>query len=287
MKIKNLLLKIKPIANYIKGKNIHLDPNYIKGQNMHLDPYYIKGKSILTDAHFLDVQKINHLEISKTHSRTEIINFLLSQSQYDTNYLEIGVRNPADNFNLINATKKHSVDPGIEFKENPVDFKMTSDLFFHKLNNNEILNNDIKFDVIFIDGLHLAEQVDKDITNALKYIKDDGFIVLHDCNPPTEWHARELYTYNHTPARDLWNGTTWKAFLKWRFNPSVNSCCIDTDWGVGILSKKHKIGENIEPVNPYFEFNILANNRKHFLNLIDFKTLKGVVLKQDRSTFIK
>lgn len=34
---------------------------------------------------------------------------------------------------------------------------MTSDDFFIKLENNEILDN-IKFDVIFIDGLHLAEQ---------------------------------------------------------------------------------------------------------------------------------
>ena len=59
------------------------------------------------------------------------------------------------NFNKIKATKKYSVDPGIEFKENPVDFKMTSDVFL-KLSTNQVLSNDIEFDVIFIDGLHLA-----------------------------------------------------------------------------------------------------------------------------------
>ena len=134
---------------------------------------------------------MNHRESLKRPSRTQVINFLLSLSHEDTHYLEIGVRNPKDNYDHIKATTKYSVDPGIEFKENPVDFQLTSDDFFKKLSANEILSNDIQFDVIFIDGLHLAEQVDKDIYNALKYIKSDGFIVLHDCSPPSEWHARE------------------------------------------------------------------------------------------------
>mgnify|MGYP003381534756 CR=1 FL=1 len=34
--------------------------------------------------------------------------------------------------------QKYSVDPGVEFKENPVDFKMTSDDFFQKITNGTI-----------------------------------------------------------------------------------------------------------------------------------------------------
>lgn len=236
--------------------------------------YFAKGRNILNDPHFLEVQKKCYQEIYKKPSRTQIINYLLSLNQKTKFYLEIGVRNPSDNFNHINATNKYSVDPNMEYDQNPADFKMTSDAFFKKLSNSEILNNDIKFDVIFIDGLHLADQVDKDILNSLKYIKDDGFIVLHDCNPPTEWHARECYRYWYTPAQGYWNGTTWKAFLKWRSSPLINSCCIDSDWGVGILSKKHKIGEHIEPINSFFEFNNLDKNRKESLNLVDFETFK-------------
>lgn len=239
--------------------------------------YYTKRIDFLDDPHYIEVQRINRLEINKRPLRSGIINFLLSLNQKDTCYLEIGVRKPKYNFNLIKAGTKYSVDPGIEYKKNPVDFKMTSDVFFQKLTANEILSNDIKFNVIFIDGLHRAEQVDRDIENALKYITDDGFIVLHDCNPPTEWHSREAYTYVHTPAGDTWNGTTWKAFLKWRFNSSVNSCCIDSDWGVGILSKKYAIGKSIEATNPFFEFDLLDENRKHYLNLIDFETFKGLL----------
>lgn len=236
--------------------------------------YYAMGKKFLDDPHYKEVQRLNQLEISKSPTRTAIINFLLSLKKGTTCYLEIGVRNPEDNYSHIQASKKYSVDPGLEYKRNPVDFKLTSDAFFEKLSRNEILSNDLKFDVIFVDGLHLAEQVDRDITNALKYINDDGFIVLHDCNPPSEWHSRELYGYRNTPAHGHWNGTTWKAFLKWRSNPSVNSCCIDSDWGVGILSKKARIGKCIESVNPFFEFKVLEKNRKEHLNLIDFETFQ-------------
>jgi len=222
---------------------------------------------------------MNHRESLRSPSRTQVINFLLSLSHEDTHYLEIGVRNPKDNYDHIKATTKYSVDLGIEFKENPVDFQLTSDDFFKKLSANEILSNDIQFDVIFIDGLHLAEQVDKDIYNALKYIKSDGFIVLHDCRPPSEWHARESYEFLHTPALSCWNGTTWKAFLKWRSNPAINSCCIDSDWGIGILSKGFQIGENIELTNPFFEFKLLEKNRKNYLNLIDFDSFKKNIEK--------
>ena len=76
------------------------------------------------------------------------------------------------------------------------------------------MDKNIKFNVIFIDGLHVAEQVERDIKNALKYIKDDGFIVLHDCNPPTEFHASETYDFHLSPSQGYWNGTTWKAFYK-------------------------------------------------------------------------
>lgn len=239
--------------------------------------YFSKGRKLINDPHHIEAQRKNELEVAKSPSRTEIINFLLSLYKNETYYLEIGVRNPARNFNHIKATHKYSVDPGVEFKENPVDFKITSDEFFKKLSTGDILSKDLRFHVIFVDGLHLAPQVDKDITNAFSYLKEDGFIVLHDCNPPTEWHARESFNYRYTPAQKKWNGTTWKAFLKWRFNPSIHSCCVDTDWGVGILSKHYPVGKSIETTNPFFEYSQLENNRETHLNLIDFETLKRLI----------
>jgi hypothetical protein len=183
--------------------------------------------------------KLSDKERAKRPFRHEIINLLLKEIK-DPVYLEIGVRNPDGNFNKINATTKYSVDPGVEFEKNPVDFQMTSDDFFAKIRSGEVLK-DVKFDGIFIDGLHLADQVERDIENALDFIKDDGYIIMHDCNPPSEWHARERYDYVFSPAMKSWNGTTWKAFVKARQRKDTFSCCIDTDWGVGIISKKIKI----------------------------------------------
>jgi hypothetical protein len=213
-------------------------------------------------------------EKAKTPSRTQIINFLLQRFDRDTVYLEVGVCNPAKNYDKISAATKYSVDPGLEFVANPVDFPLNSDVFFEQLATGEILSADQRFDVIFIDGLHLAEQVDRDVANALRFIREDGFLVLHDCNPPTAWHAREDYHNFQTPAGITWNGTTWKAFLKWRGMAGLQSCCIDSDWGVGILSKTRPLGPPTTVRNPFYEFSVLDRQRQESLNLIDFATLQ-------------
>jgi hypothetical protein len=264
-------------------KSIPFIKHYLAGKHLPNNPFYLAGKKLLNDQFYQDGLDKGTIEHQKKPKRTCIINLLLSGRKGKTHYLEIGIRNPADNYNDISADEKYSVDPGSDLEENPADYKMTSDEFFELLSNGTILSPRIRFDVIFIDGLHLAEQVDRDITHSLKFAKDDGFVVLHDCNPPTEWHARENYHYKNTPAKNDWTGTTWKAFLKWRCNSSVHSCCIDTDWGVGILSKKRLIGQSIKDVNCFFEFNDLVNNRSEYLNLISFDRLKEL-LEQEKTT---
>lgn len=230
---------------------------------------------MLNDPFHIEANTKSIEEINKRPLRSDVINFLLSVlGKADTKYLEIGVRNPKDNFNKINCFEKYSVDPGFEFGANPVDFKMTSDEFFNQIRNGDILKRDFKFDVIFIDGLHLANQVENDIINSLEHINDNGFIVLHDCNPPSEFHARESYSYWISPAGDYWNGTTWKAFFKYRQNKELYSCCIDTDWGIGIISKKVNLGNPTVIKNPYYEYLILDKNRSESLNLIDFEDFK-------------
>lgn len=239
--------------------------------------YYSWGGYFLTNKFIIDGENINKKEVSKKPMRYDVINFLLGTFDRETTYLEIGVREPNDNFNKINASIKYSVDPGIENIINPVDFKVTSDVFFSDIKNGKILDYEIKFDLIFIDGLHHAEQVERDIKNSLLYIKEDGFIVLHDCNPPTEWHAREEYFFDLTPAKKFWNGTTWKAFYKTRLRSDLFSCCIDSDWGVGVISKNINLGSKPKNVNKYFEFNTFNKNRIDDLNLLEFKTFKEKV----------
>lgn len=214
-------------------------------------------------------------EINKKPLRSDIINFILDYLNRETCYLEIGVRHRHENFDLIQSKIKYSVDPGYESEVNNVDFKMTSDEFFSGLREGNLLNSELKFDVIFIDGSHLAEQVQKDIDNALEYLKDDGFIVMHDCNPPTEFHASENYYYRLSPSGSYWNGTTWKAFFNTRKRTDIFSCCIDTDWGIGIITREKDLGSPCKVKNNFFEYNIFSENRKDSLNLISFDQFKS------------
>jgi hypothetical protein len=235
-------------------------------------------RRVVSDKYLMEAYGKSVKEAEKKPIRTDIINFLLSaRGSRETTYLEIGVRNPAHNFDKIKATRKFSVDPGVEFESNPVDFKLTSDEFFTHVREGKILEKEILFDVIFVDGLHTAEQTDRDIRHALEFIREDGFVVMHDCNPPTESHARETYDYWASPALDLWSGTTWKAFYKHRTRRDIYSCCVDTDWGVGILSKTVNLGEPSKVANEFYEYSVLDQHRKESLNLVSFEELKSRV----------
>jgi SAM-dependent methyltransferase len=246
---------------------------------------YRIGKKVYLDDYFKKTAQLSALENLKHPRRTHIINHLISlvDAQY---YLEIGVRNPRKNFNRIQCENKFSVDPGIEFEDNPVDFKMTSDVFFEKLKDNKLkLKPDIKFDVIFIDGLHISNQVEKDIMNSLDVLNENGFIILHDCNPPSEFHQREAYNFMNSPARGFWNGTTWKAFYKVRHNNDLFSICFDCDWGVGIISKKqypffNNIKDKVQ--NEFYEFDALNKYRQEHLNLYAFEEWEKLMKKQKR-----
>lgn len=240
--------------------------------------YFKIGRGISKDRFFKRGQQASALEQGKPGSRTEIINLILSKFQRPTTYLEIGVRTPESNFNKILADQKFSVDPGLEVEINKADFPYTSDVFFQKLKSGEFSSQIPKmFDVIFIDGLHTSIQVDRDIQNSLEFLSDDGFIILHDCNPPTEWHAREEFYFGKSPAGVFWNGTTWKAFCKWRGKPNLQSCCVDTDWGVGILSRKFPLGTASNRVNEFYEYLEFDAHRKEYLNLISFDQFKRLI----------
>ena len=219
----------------------------------------------------IQARQLRNAELAKTPSRTHIINQLIElfPAPEQVHYLEIGVRDPADNYDKVKCLHKTSVDPGVEFKENPVDFPMTSDEFFAAFRGNEILEGQTGFNVIFIDGLHLADQARKDIDNAVSCLDGPGFVVVHDCNPPTEYHAREDFYYHDSPARRDWNGTTWKAFCVARKRTDCSVFCIDSDWGVGVIFNRPGFSEPLDPsFNQFFEYKAYADNREHALGLV-------------------
>jgi hypothetical protein len=192
-------------------------------------------------------------------TRTELINGLIEKYDFKT-YLEIGVNTPAQpgyNWVGVNIPVKHGVDPNVE-----TTYKMTSDKFFEKYITQ-------KYDIIFIDGLHLFEQVYRDIINSLENLSDNGIIVVHDCNPITE------ITQRRDRASDSWHGDVWKSIVKLRIeNPDIDICTVNTDEGCGIIRKgSQKILEVDENTN-IEEYSFLENNRKEALNLISIEEFK-------------
>jgi len=72
-----------------------------------------------------------------------------------------------------------------------------------------------KFDLIFIDGMHTEEYVDRDIINSLKHLNPGGMVCLHDTVVYRRNSQVELNEYNNELVE--WNGTTWKSITKLQY----------------------------------------------------------------------
>jgi hypothetical protein len=201
-------------------------------------------------------------------TRTNIINTIINNYGCN-NYLEIGVRDSRENYDLINCKNKDGVDPA---PVTLVNFKMTSDEFF--------LNHvgDKKYDIVFVDGLHTAEQVYVDVINSIKYLNQGGFIVMHDCNPPTEYHIRSYEDYLRT--RGQWNGTVFNGFIKLKQELKDWNCfVIDEDFGCGVLTQQ-KLGKDfmpLETVGNNITWDYFEKYRNTLLDLISYEDFLNVL----------
>ena len=186
----------------------------------------------------------------------EIINHIIKIKKM-TSYLEIGVFK-GYTIEKIQIERKDGVDPGFEgHMSDFVNYKMTSDDFFSHIKYEE------KYDIIFIDGLHHSDQVDKDICNSLRHISDRGFIVLHDCNPPEE----KLQTVPRQTA--LWNGDVWKSVVKLRCSdPNLDISVVDTDWGIGIIRRGSQVTYKKASMDACLQWSYFEKNREELLNMI-------------------
>lgn len=215
--------------------------------------------------------------------RWDIINALIEKNNYQS-YLEIGYYK-GWSFDQIYCTKKVAVDPnpcktpeqeGLPYGSvQPVgDYvhglivKLTSNHFFEEEEKWIGYEGSGSWDIIFIDGLHESEQVYRDIKNSLKHLSPNGTIVLHDCNPPTLAHTT-------TGVDGCWTGDTWKAFVKFRALYSNLTYCVDTDWGVGVITTEQPSGMR-STFMPTTDWDTFHENRNMLLNLITPELFKQI-----------
>lgn len=153
------------------------------------------------------------------NTKEQVINQLIETNGYES-YLEIGYRD-GGSFHKINCFEKYAVDPE---PLNSVEglFVLTSDAFFKQ--------NDKKFDLIFLDGLHESKQVRKDLVNASKFLSQKGAIVMHDLIPKNELMQRVPREVRE------WTGDCWRTWVGFRKKyPDMESLCFDFDYGVGVI----------------------------------------------------
>ena len=190
------------------------------------------------------------------YNRIAIVNYFVSKMPKCQKYLEIGC---AHNilFDSVFCNHKVGVDP-----EQGGTHRMTSDLFFE--------NNKEKFHVIFLDGLHTYQQLNRDLKNALQVLEDDGVILMHDMLPLNWEHA-------HVPKfTDAWNGDVWKTSFDILENESISYNVVKADCGVGIVKKTKEYCDEFQGgAYGSADFSYYVENFKK-LPLIDFQDLVSI-----------
>ncbi len=166
--------------------------------------------------------------LERTHlspMRYDVLNFI-AELTGAKRYLEIGVSD-GDNMRRVNVAEKWGVDPvpqpsGVSACS--VFVPRTSDFFFQTMSDRAG-----KFDLVFIDGDHRAEQVYREVHYALPLLSPRAVICLHDCSPHTE-------AMQEVPHRTgwQWTGDVWKAVARLR-SEGLDLRVIPSDFGVGFL----------------------------------------------------
>jgi hypothetical protein len=188
-------------------------------------------------------------------NRTDLINHLI-RSRRLTSYLEIGMHGTYDNFDQVCCTQKTCAYPS------------SADEFFTQ--------NTCRYDIILLDGVHTESQCKKDIDHALDCLMPGGVIIIHDCMPPDAWHQREPELYHEG---ENWNGTTWKATLRY-FNESPYKCfLLDMDWGCGIIDSSQS------QTPQHGELPDMLNYAVHFPQLLRYKCMPGSLLREQVTVF--
>lgn len=187
---------------------------------------------------------------------TQIINYLIQKYDFKT-YLEIGVRNPNDNYYKINIQYKECCD--IDNSYGVVTYHMPSDEMFR------IMPLDKKYDIIFIDGMHDESYVDRDLKNSIKHLNPNGIICLHDVVPLYEGTTIKKDKYDDKTG--FWNGDVYKSIAK-LYGSELDYYTINNgDSGLGIIKYKEGVINNLNWKCKY-KYSYLFDDSKRFPNNI-------------------
>ena len=159
-----------------------------------------------------------------------------------TSYLEICTSITGGTFSLVDkkqfprrARLMYKCPPDFGDGE-PIDFSTEAESGEELLAN--LMRSGEKFDLVFIDPWHTYTSSLRDIVFGLHLIKDDGVLLIHDCNAPNAACAEQGF---HSGP---WCGVTFAAYLDIvLFTGGIHYVTVDTDYGCGIISKDHRLAD--------------------------------------------
>ena len=188
--------------------------------------------------------------------RWDLLDYLIKKNNY-SDYLEIGC-DKDQLFSKVNIKNKIGVDPS-----NGGNVRKTSNDFFS--DNREF------FDIVFIDGLHKYEQVKEDIINSLKFLNENGVVLVHDCMPDS------LGKQAVPRYKMQWNGDVWKAIVDLRQDENLEIFTCSIDQGIGIIKKKKNtsILSLDKPISK-LKFSDYYYNYKEYLRVISLTEFKNL-----------
>ena len=233
--------------------------------------------------------------------RYEVVQYLLDLNGRGT-YVEIGVEY-GKSFIPIKAKRKIGVDPNFQDlmsirvssflrSRKNLYFQMTSNEFFD--NHSNLFSND-GINVAFVDGQHTHSQSLEDVLNCLSHLNENGFIVVHDCNPVTAAMAYPAESYEAASRikpsgwTGEWCGDVWKSIVHLRSTrEDLEVFVLDCDYGVGIISKgrpEFMLPNILDTKN--MTYADLEKQRAFLLNLKKTDYLESLVVRTERETLVE
>ena len=181
------------------------------------------------------------------YTRQAFINKAISLKK-NCHYLEIGVeKNKVFNTIPLKMTNKYGVDP-----IRGGNYRMASDQFFKK-------NSHLKFDVIFIDGLHEYHQCQRDCLNSMNALNENGIIFLHDMIPQSYFEEQPPTIWQNTSTGDV-----WKIAVELLNSKNVDFKIINIDCGISVLKLKQNFEYKKMPELEKMNFDNFLNFYKKF-----------------------
>lgn len=145
----------------------------------------------------------------------------------------------------------------------------------------EVVRSGERFDLVFIDPLHTYASSLRDLVFGLQLVKDDGVVLVHDCNPPNPTCAEPEFR----PGE--WCGLTFAAYLDLvLFNRGLHYLTVDTDYGCGVISKTWRPALLSDPPNNATlaaqwrtldlsqKYSFLAEHRASLLHLVSVEEFR-------------